>query len=77
MIYFLVPYLKDDFNLNSANKYYKEKLHINSYDNKYLYGKSIFDDFFDESFINNQVKKLNEESKILEIGSYTEEYQKN
>ena len=66
-----MPYLKDDFNLNSAHRYYKEKSHINSYDNKYLYGKSIYDDFFDENFINNQVKELNKEARILEVGSYT------
>ena len=66
-----MPYLKDDFNLNSANKYYREKYNINSYDNKYLYGKSIYDDLFDQDFINKQVKVLNKESRILEVGSYT------
>jgi len=57
--------------LTSANKYYEEKSHIFSYDNKYFHGKSIYDDLFDENFVNNQVKVLNKEAKILEVGSYT------
>jgi SAM-dependent methyltransferase len=63
--------MKGDHKLTSANKYYKEKIHISSYDNKYFYGKSIYDDLFDENFVSNQVKELNKGSRILEIGSYT------
>ena len=63
--------MKDKYLMTSANKYYKEKSHIFSYDNKYLHGKSIYDDLFDENFVNNQVKILNKDARILEIGSYT------
>ena len=42
-------FLKENL-MTQANKYYKDKFNINSYDEKYLGGKSFYDDLFDKSF---------------------------
>ena len=54
-----------------AKDYYDQKESSSSYDDKYLFGKSYFDNLFDEDIVRDFGKKIVPNKAVLEVGSFT------
>ncbi len=57
--------------MKDPKNHYKKIKNIEAYDNKYFYGKSVFDNKFDNNFVQIFSRSCSPSNKILEIGSYT------